>query len=263
MKSFSAKGFTSIPGILAPTDCAATREVVATLGYVDDGVGLSITDTIKVGMTGRIVFHPKLVAAYRDILGAGAYLLPNITWRRNSSSPWHIDEAFRKPHADMEMQGCSFLQCSVYLQDNDRSGGGLDVIPHSHVLEELSSPMTTVALARSLAARAVTVRSSAGDAVLWDGRLLHRSSVCEEPSARQNYAIHWTVARLGADVGRVFRHMLDRAANNGDIANVDRRYDVMKHFRFVVEAPSGFLAAAEAAAVRLFDASSLDGHEQC
>jgi ectoine hydroxylase-related dioxygenase (phytanoyl-CoA dioxygenase family) len=252
MKDFSKQGFALVSRVLTSSECLLAREQATSLSYIANGVGVSILKAIQIDVTAKLIFNPALVESYKTILGKNIVLLPNITWRRNSSSPWHIDEAFRRPHADIAQNETAFLQCSVYLQANDQDGGGLDVIPRSHIAEHGSLSKTAVELARWLTAQAITVESASGDAVLWDGRLLHRSSVRRQ-LGRDNIAAHWTVARANAAVGSIFRHMLSRATDKGDIANIDRRYDVMKRFQFQQHASPGFLAAADAADIHLYD----------
>ena len=232
------------------------REEFEKQRFIDDGVGLSIFDAMSMSSVREVLLLDRVVELAREVLGPKLYLFPNVTVRRNSQTAWHVDEAFRKGDLELEeSRQSSFLQVTVYFQENNlKFGGGLDVVSGSHNLTGF------VKNARSIGSvidrcrkRAKSIFSKAGDIVCWHGALLHRSTPWRSIPNVPNFAIHWTVASAGANHTKFFWHLVDRGRNSGDITGVDRRYNAMERFVFEKNTPGEFVKKSHSAGIRLVD----------
>lgn len=255
-----AEGYAHLPGAIGSQTVKALRETAEGLAFRSDGVGLTIGATMSIPGLEKVIFAEPIMTLARGLLGERISLFPNITLRRNTQTPWHVDDAFRLPVEGWEdADRVEFLQVTVYLQSNGETGGGLDVVPRSHRLEERAGAADSFhAFIATMRADAITVPSHAGDAVLWDGRLMHRSTPSARPPAPPNYAIHWTFSDEGAGRVRFLDHLLARGANERDATGVDRRYSEIRAFSFDSVAGDAFLARAGTAGVTLFDAARAD-----
>jgi ectoine hydroxylase-related dioxygenase (phytanoyl-CoA dioxygenase family) len=177
-------------------------------------------------------------------------LYPNLTVRANAATDWHIDAAFTgelaglQPHPD-------FLQCAVYLQDNPPGeGGGIDVVPRSHVRLQADGSEYAPAASLNIEVQARRVESSAGDLVVWDARLLHRSSLRIGPAARDKLAIHWTVSRSTLGAVQFLEHLVRRGvARNGMNPNLIERYQDIAAIRYPDHLPAEACSALQASDV--------------
>ena len=179
------------------------------------GVGLGISRVIQLPELEQFIFAPEIVATLREILGVELSIFPNITVRSNARAPWHLDEAFRKPSPGWEdISQCDFVQAMIYLQDNGLQGGGLDVVPGSHRLNQLGRALGSIhAVIQFLLAHKQTVMSKSGDCIIWDNRLLHRSTQ-NLIEGRKNYGLQWTIAKRAADKKRFLQHLRSRGRDD-------------------------------------------------
>lgn len=134
------------------------------------------------------VLRDEVVDALSTALGGPVSLYPNLTVRKSLYIGWHIDEAFAGPGKEYVWDsGFAHVQAAIYLQDNDEEhGGGIDVVPGSHMTSVdgygQCRPDFTRALANVPAGREpIRVDSRAGDLVLWHARLLHASTPSQSP----------------------------------------------------------------------------------
>jgi ectoine hydroxylase-related dioxygenase (phytanoyl-CoA dioxygenase family) len=222
------------------------------------GVGLGIFKVIHLPHLDEVVFATKALSAFHDILHQQLSMFPNITVRVDTQAPWHLDEAFRRPHSGWEDGDCDFLQAIVYLQDNGLGGGGLDVVPGSHRLNELAGKVGSVRdVVQHLLAHKQTIESKAGDCAIWDCRLLHRSTQIASKNLN-NYGVQWTIAKRTARKSDFLEHLRIRGREKDDTVGVDRRYSEIENFRFLQHAPLSFLQAAMKANIELFDVELQD-----
>lgn len=199
-----------------------------------------------------VPFQPRVVALLSELMGGDYLTYPNHTVRKALAVPWHVDLAFQQATAgakDHEM----FVQCAVYLQDNEAGsgGGGLDVVPRSHRkpprvplpgssrlypsgfgVDPLGAAQRLVKGAtetvRFLRQR-VTLATRAGDLVLWNGRLIHRSSPAAAEPLRTKYGVHFVTSSNNPYLANRYAcHLLSRRYEQvrGDTISVERFIDV-------------------------------------
>jgi len=149
-----------------------------------------------------------------DDLFTQYYFLPDLNIQINRidvagrKSGWHIDcgTEYSLGRDYLFSDRYKFLKVGIYLQDNTMEyGGGIDIQPRSHKLfyifrnKKLNRILLTI---RDLVVNFIPskrVRIQAGDAILFDSRLVHRSSpskVAIKNFSKENskIAIYWTVA---------------------------------------------------------------------
>lgn len=125
---------------------------------------------------GALIEHPGVMEAMRDIWGTEClYIAGSDMWANRDDTPWHTD--------GQPGRQAVTLKTAVYLDEQDRDLGSLNLIPGSH------HPGFSAALFRSCGRwdrgrprlrldphsipGAVSLRTLPGDVVLWDNRLWH------------------------------------------------------------------------------------------
>jgi hypothetical protein len=142
---------------------------------------------------GWVPTYPPVVAVLRGLLGRDFVFLPESAVHDSGYGGWHKDTGAQ------ERAGLTFhwepdfrmVQVALYLQDNTpAAGGGLDVIPGSHLRRDQCGEFRERGGLRDwLQARlwgavrgcAYSVPSAAGDLVLFHYRLDHRAT---QPAAQ-------------------------------------------------------------------------------
>lgn len=253
-REFRDAGFCIIRELIPRSVVNHLRAELDTCHFVSPGVGLGILRVIRLGYLDEVIFATKGLPVFRDILDEKLSTFPNMTVRRDTQAPWHLDEAFRRPYPGWaQSNDCDFVQAMVYLQDNGDGGGGLDVVPGSHRLNELGTALGSVhGVIRYLMAKKQTIRTVTGDCVIWDCRLLHRSTQVSL-NQNKNYGVQWTMSKRGANKRAFLDHLRMRGRDMKDVIGVDRRYNEIETFEFDEHAPKSFLQAAAANSVELFD----------
>lgn len=187
---FAENGYAVVPGVFDVTATAALREVCAARLRAEGSRELTPTAFLASEQLAAVPFHDAVVGALKRILGADYLIYPNLTVRRGVYVGWHVDDAFIGPRRQyVWAPGFQHVQGAIYLQDNeDETGGGIDVIPGSHLLscdgrgtvEYDLGEAAALLLAEHAPQR---IRSRAGDLVLWHARLWHRSTPATDPAA--------------------------------------------------------------------------------
>ncbi len=199
LDQFQRDGFICVPGVLTPEQVAQTR---AFLLAIFDAPARHESDFDRKGDIGSVrmdccarypelrwlLLHPPLVGALRDLLGDDFVILPDIACHDSGYGDWHKDTNANERaglyfHRESDFR---MVECAVYFQDNTSEyGGGLDVVPGSHVLAKVNGRATLATRARRwLEAKVLRGRRRgaystprrAGDLVLFDYRLDHKAS---------------------------------------------------------------------------------------
>ena len=178
---FRREGFLVVPGVLSESQVAGLRELL--IEKFDSGPEKSTdTPTLRADLCARypetryLLWHGPIVETLRALLGDDFVYLPEMSAHASFFSDWHKDTQ------SQELAGHDFhwrddflmVEAALYLQDNDDHGGGLDVVPGSH-----NQPARTrwerlrTWLRRK---RPHSIRSKAGDLVIFDFRCDHRAT---------------------------------------------------------------------------------------
>ncbi len=196
VERFDADGFTVLPGLLSPDEVAALRGICSRRLTDRGRQEMLPQEFLSVPELTRVPFGADVAAALRAILGEQVVVYPNVTVRKDLYVGWHVDEAFVGAGRESVWEpDFSHVQGAVYLQDNDdRTGGGLDVVPGSHVrsLDERGTVGGDFGGAMADLRRELgecRIPSRAGDLVLWHARLVHASTPSVEgPSSSREDA---------------------------------------------------------------------------
>jgi hypothetical protein len=203
---FNREGFLLVPGVLAPEEVSRAREYLEREfdrepSHPGDHARVRFDAVTRHPELRSIFFHPKLVASLRSILGADYVVLPECALHNAIFSTWHKDTTSQERdghrfHWDPDYK---MVEAAFYLQDNDPwFGGGLDVVPGSHVLpDKYAHPDLRTRTEQRLASRGLLPRtfsgrrgqpaystpSRAGDLLLFHFRIDHRATPARSSEA--------------------------------------------------------------------------------
>jgi hypothetical protein len=198
-----------------------------------------------------VIFSERSAEVVHRLLGVQAICFPNFTVRRNARTDWHIDNAFIDDLGGTAIAP-RFLQCAVYLQDNNAvSGGGIDAVRGSHRRHVFDGRQYIQADVIRFPQRRLPSR--AGDLVIWDARLLHRSTpLSATPLEKDKYGIHWTLARSVEFAEPFLDHIQRRAQSDYDKARgEDRRYAAICELRFPQDFPEELVRAIKRSGLQM------------
>jgi ectoine hydroxylase-related dioxygenase (phytanoyl-CoA dioxygenase family) len=238
-EAITRQGWAVIPGVLDAAEMMVLRVACERL-LPDSRVELLASSFLANPGLVSVLFRDVIVAALVDAVGSGFSLFPNFTVRADIHAPWHFDAGFlRAPGGGRS----DFVQCSVYLQDNDAiEGGGLDVVPRSHQLASVDE-LRVDEVIRMIRERQM-LPTHAGDMLVWDARLLHRGTPASSQSARRKFGIHWTASRADADAETFLRHLVSRSVVeiDGEVQPVPR-YAEIAEIRYPTDYPPQVVAS--------------------
>jgi len=194
---FDEKGFVVLRGLLQKSDIEKYVQHLKELAG-DRQKNWTLPDGLcKAKEFWSIITHPELVKAVREIFGSSASFLQHNDLHVGFSSPaWHRDSFNRNfgKYADWNEQEEPYrlMRCGIYLQDYDKSGFELGMIPGSHrpdiyltnaihqqVEKRLGKFNTLVqVLGKSdpIKEHSEWIATNPGDAVLFDPRTVHTGS---------------------------------------------------------------------------------------
>lgn len=230
---FSRHGYLVAPDLLTPEQVEELRYVCGEMYHATGQPESFSSHFLAEQRLARIPFQKGVVELLSRIVGPGYTVYPNFTMRTKLYVPWHVDNGFIR--ADHTVSQADFVQCAIYLQKNSEVyGGGLDVVPGSHRLPATTDPEELVERARG----ELVVASGPGDLVLWDSRLLHRSTPPLLTTFETKFGIHWTVSRRDAQAKPYLNHLASRARRelNGRAVTVPR-FEDMQTIRFPGDYP--------------------------
>ncbi|HDX9692274.1 phytanoyl-CoA dioxygenase family protein [Bacillus thuringiensis] len=233
-----SEGYEIIKEIIPSSELRVVREACSSL--TKDRVTAYPSDILGDKIVSKILTNKSIIEVVRSVLGDNILLFPNFTVRRDVYEPWHIDGAFTENLGGVQEEPL-FVQCGVYLQDNDEfKGGQVDIIPKSHERVEINNRLFTPASLLDIAVSATTVNAGAGGAVLWDGRLVHQSTVQREYTADSKLGIFMTFAAVNSNWKGFLKHLRKRGevqSNNPnllvgryqDMENIGRENMIPNH----------------------------------
>lgn len=208
-QQFERQGYIVLPGLLSAEEAKSYRALLQRISALSDNDARD--DDLRRkgwkdpdGVTQRrefwpLVFHPRLVAALRDILG------PEVRYTQHSdlhvhhgAVGWHRDCANRVfgVGPDWDERACRYgvVRVAFYLQSYAESGFALGLIPGSHRAEQAATRLELRAwehLSRFAAFRKRIpplwlttkqwVKTEPGDCIIFDQRVLHTGSPIRGP----------------------------------------------------------------------------------
>ncbi|HYN08691.1 MAG TPA: phytanoyl-CoA dioxygenase family protein [Vicinamibacterales bacterium] len=242
--AFQRTGYMCRPLLSAP-QVQQLREICDTAYHETGDREMLVSRFLANPSLSALPFSEPVIDTLTLLLGFGCHLFPNFTVRSGLYADWHIDAGFK--NADARDPQTTFVQCAVYLQDNDlKSGGGLDVVPGSHVLPPVTDGTTlTQRLLEQVQARH-SIGNKAGDLVVWDARLLHRGTPATDAPVRLKFGIHWTVACASAAIDDFMRHLIRRSTvmRDGEVRIVPR-YAEMANVQYPANYPASVVREVE------------------
>lgn len=202
-------GYVVFPGFLSSETAADYKERAIAALKKEDGHTLKPSTFRNLEEIGTIPFLGETTDLISELTQSSVSCYPNTTIRQDLYINWHCDDAFLGD--DTIEKGRSlpeFLQCNIYLQPNSiEFGGGIDVCPGSQHL----SPH----LKRQMIAKGIdnfqTCMTQAGDLLLFDYRVIHRSTQPQKPeNLGPRVAIQWTTSRSDEHAGKILSYFNKR-----------------------------------------------------
>lgn len=143
-KEFQDSGFVIVPDVLDKNEVSKFRSemdaVFKTPFVAAEGDTFYVRSNVfnRYQHLQKYFFRPQVIDAIRDILGEDFYLMPEVSISVAQYGNWHKDTT------SVELFGFDFhkrpdfkvLNGAFYLQDNADFGGGLDVVPGSHLTSD-------------------------------------------------------------------------------------------------------------------------------
>jgi len=235
---FQQQGYLLIPGVYRADDLLAARNVFQkAFGEKKLHDSRYDSDTLLTDIythfpqLAPLVFNEKYAAVARDLLGPDATLIPECAVHRERYIHWHKDTTVQEMAGLTSHNGAdadAILQFATYFQENAGNGGGLTVIPGTHLLPDpflkLYSPRFLQrvwnkllkinrlsvfdALERHPEKTDIPMRM--GDLLVFDVRIFHRATFRTHPAGPEKFAIFNTFIRLENAGLDYFRFMKKR-----------------------------------------------------
>lgn len=143
-----------------------------------------------------IVINEKYISAIKSLLGEKIVWLPECAVHHNRFINWHNDttEQEIKGVKSHKNPGEYLLQCATYFQSNSDNGGGLTLLPGTHVMEDrflslykkdlynrIKNKVQKIGKASvfdkiNKCENAIQVPSELGDLLIFDVRIDHKST---------------------------------------------------------------------------------------
>jgi len=207
---FSRDGYLVVPAVVDETDVCSIRQLAEQKRAETGRQEMYASEFFSNQLLATLPARPPMMRVLRALIGQPMWLYPNATVRQDWLTPWHRDGGFIS--LDRRAEGILYLQCGLYCQGNDgENGGGLDVVAGSH-----RAAFSVLEWKKSRSPSPLTVIASAGDAVIWDARLIHRSSKRRGNWSASRIAVFWTCARRDVDPATFLNHLEARSRSDAD-----------------------------------------------
>ncbi len=251
-KSFVRQGYVMLRGVLSQEEVA---EIRASLPAHFEKLTrkpkryLQARECLEIPQIYRLMAHPRIVEACRQIFGSSLVYVNDLVVQRNV-----LPTMEDTPHLDCQaeyrfLDRCDhlldpkflFAKIGIYLQDNTaETGGGIDVYEGGHRLVGNGIYFRYRIYKRWLRpfmARHMTrMDTKAGDVLIFDCRLPHRSTfargLCladytqspdgtiDVPEEKAKYTVYWEVTRRGDEV-----HFIANAKERAEKEEMSRPLD--------------------------------------
>ena len=239
-------GYAVAHRLLEPSRIEAARKVAEQTSGAEISELLATEILANEVLLGTI-FNADTLGAVRAVLGDRFQIFPNFTLRSNVTTPWHADRAFVSIPRRIESKHKIFLQCGIYLQDNDPiHGGGLDVRPGSH--EILRSMRTrnrllrdVMSYGRSVSFRPKTLMTNSCDMLMWDGRIFHRGTPARRAMQRGKYALYFSATKYCDEYANFYlNYLCQKLYRRKEISSINlTRFSDIAKISFSNDFPEG------------------------
>lgn len=205
IKSFQRDGFIILRNVLTLEQVSSLRTTLIQLLHRPmDERGLGDEENTLENIWVRfpqlrwVLFHKPVLNVLRQFLGEKFVFLRDGAAHLNNSVPWHRDtDTYEKAEYDFHRQkNFQVVNICYYLQDSEK--GGLEIIPRSHLLN--FKPFSQVGRWKRSQEKPITIPSRAGDAILFDPRLIHRGTQANKGTPEEKVAIFFSSTNTSAPV---------------------------------------------------------------
>jgi hypothetical protein len=225
-RTFKRQGYVLLKGVLSAAEVAAIRaRMPADFAKLTRKPKqyMQARECLEVPEVYRLMAHPRIVAACKEIFGDELVYVNDLVVQRNVLPPTEIT-----PHLDCQAEyrfledrshllnpDFLFAKVGIYLQDNTpENGGGIDIFERGHrfmgngvffryqIYKRILRPL--------MARRMKRMETKAGDVLIFDSRLPHRPTFAAALSSAERkdgqvavpeelakYTIYWEVTKAG------------------------------------------------------------------
>jgi len=154
----------------------------------------------------KIVFCPKLVSALKEKFHPEYIMFPDlevqynliggVSERNKLFDGWHIDSGSEGQKSYLTKNNYGFAKVGIYFQDNTEDyAGGIDLVPFSHrfishgplrfrfFVKKVINKLRIIISQKK-------INTQAGDVLVFDSRLQHRSSRAKKATIKDNKQLH-------------------------------------------------------------------------
>ncbi|MEA5549891.1 phytanoyl-CoA dioxygenase family protein [Anabaena cylindrica UHCC 0172] len=186
LEQFHKDGFLLIPSVLTQEQVIEIRNSLINLfnsaiEFEGDTNNLRFDICNRYSEFRWLLIHPPIVSVLKSILGENFVYLPEMAAHTSFYSTWHKDTTSQEAagHQFQWQSDYLMLEVAIYLQDNDEYGGGLDVIPGSHLYPDLTTNREAHEFWSKITPPPYiySIPSKVGDLILFDFRIHHKASL--------------------------------------------------------------------------------------
>ncbi|HEY9691117.1 MAG TPA: phytanoyl-CoA dioxygenase family protein [Oculatellaceae cyanobacterium] len=209
IEQFHKDGFLLVPSVFTQEQIGELREYLIKL-FESDIQYHGDTGNFRLDICTRypelrwLLTHPPMLSTLRSLLGDDFIYLPETAAHRSNYSTWHKDTTSQEymGHTFQWQPNYLLIETAVYLQDNNEYGGGLDVIPGSHLYPDVRTNPNAHAFWQNISPQPsmYSIPGKAGDLVLFHFRVDHRASfplncaVENVPEEHRKYAMFFAAS---------------------------------------------------------------------
>ena len=241
LRDFLDNGYYIVPGLLSSNEVSELRSVCESHSRIRKEAEMRASHFLSTPQLASVPFREEAIRVLEQLLGEEYTIFPNFTVRSEAYVPWHVDEGFIGKGEYLDNKDFLAVQCAVYLQDNvPKQGGAIDVIPGSHLDREVQPPETDAIGNCGGGPLALSLPVKAGDMVMWDGRIMHRSTPMGASSGQKKFGIFWSASHTyGEHISTYLRHLFSRAfVRRGGKTVILKRYAEIRTIRFPESYPA-------------------------
>ncbi len=176
--------------------------------------------------------HDGFISILKSILEDDFVFLPEMALQASGYGRWHKDTSSQEAHGHLFHYEPDFLmiEAAIYLQPNDETGGGLDVVPGSHTKPDMQSIklslfkriLRRLGLYKSPDRNGYSIPNNEGDLVLFDFRIDHQATQPVKAIKKTKYAMFFACSKNNRHVSEYIRFI--RSRKGYDYLNDDPIY---------------------------------------